>query len=129
MDVRLKAMKLAYWSFFVLGVLTVVAFWSSMNGWFEKAVLLWMSGMYPMVGATISHIISRRWEKGWEELLDTLKFALFWLYGVLSWPLSYEIYRKAIDYYQTKKWYERVGIDYPREVVRKESLWEYLTKK
>jgi len=127
-EFRISLMKVTYWTFFVLGILTIVAFWNSMDGQFEKAVLVWMSGFWPMTGAGIVHFISGRWEKGWSELLEGFAFLLFWLYGVLSWPYSYQLYRSSIDYYLTKRWYEARGIKYPEEIERRESLWEFLTK-
>lgn len=128
MGLKVAVLRLTYWTFFFFGVLSIVAFWNSMEGWFEKAVLVWMSGIWPMTGATVAHIISRRWEKGWGEFLDTWKIVIFWVYGVLCWPMSYQMYKDAIDYYQTKRWYEKRGVKYPEEIVKEESFWDYLKR-
>lgn len=126
MNFRVFVMKVIYWTFFFLGVLTIVAFWNSMDGRFEKAVLLWISGFWPLFGACMTNVISGRWDKGWKEFFETFAFVLFWLWGVFSWPYSYQLYRSSIDYYFTKKWYEERGIDYPKEVEGEKSFWEFL---
>jgi len=120
MEPRKVLMKANFWFFFGIGVVWIVLFWPYADTILAKAVIIWTSGVWPMIGAEITFILSGRSSEGWEEFKK-----LFWLFvfaplGPFMWLVSLVMYKEALDYYHTIEWYRVRGIDYLREIKGKD---------